>query len=86
LVQAYAIPFWGSDKSNVKSFIILKMCKQKSNDRNRLNGLKRPLQWIKRKMFLIISALMIGMSNAIYEEDNSIYGNQDKIEQKQKEE
>lgn len=29
---------------------------------------------------------MIGMSNAIYNEDNSIYGNQDKIEQKQKEE
>jgi|TARA_B110000238_G_C16006556_1_gene386929 hypothetical protein len=37
--------------------------------------------WIKRKFILIITAFMIGMSNAIYEEDKSANENQYRIEQ-----
>jgi len=40
--------------------------------------------WIKRKIILIITAFMLGMSNAMYDEDNMINGNQNYTEQEQK--
>jgi len=71
----------GRGNSDVQSFIIVKMYKQKNNNRSRPVVQKRLFQWIKRKSVLIISAFMIGMSNAIYKEDRTINGNQDRIEQ-----
>jgi len=40
--------------------------------------------WIKRKLILIITAFMLGMSNAMYHEDDMINGNQNYTEQEQK--
>lgn len=40
--------------------------------------------WIKTKIVLIIAACMIGMSNAMYDEDKMINGNQIQTEQKDK--
>lgn len=62
------------------------MYTQKSKECSKSERPKLPFQWIKRKILLIISALMIGMSNAIYDEDKSIFGKQNEIEQKHKEE
>jgi hypothetical protein len=45
---------------------------------------KHPFHWIKRKIILIITAFMIGMSNGINQEDNTINGNQNHIEQQHK--
>lgn len=42
--------------------------------------------WIKRRIILIITAIMLGMSNAIYDDDNMIDQNQNYIEQEQKKE
>ena len=45
----------------------------------------RPIaRWIKRKLILIITALMLGLSNGMYEEDKTMYGNQHHTEQEQK--
>ncbi|MAU15693.1 MAG: hypothetical protein CMH46_09155 [Muricauda sp.] len=57
------------------------MYKQKNRPTTR--GRKHPFQWVKRKTVLIISAIMIGMSNAIFDGDSSINGNRDRIEQKE---
>ncbi len=40
-------------------------------------------QYIKRKVILVLAAIMMGISNAIYEEDDIIGGNQNYIEQEQ---
>jgi hypothetical protein len=58
------------------------MYKQKNN--THLEKSKHPLYWIKRKIILIITALMLGMSNSINEEEKSIFGNETKIEQQDK--
>jgi hypothetical protein len=47
---------------------------------------KRFLNWLKIKSIVIISALMLGMSNSLKDEDNSIFYCQYKIEQKDKKE
>lgn len=63
-------------------FIINKMYKQN----NKINS-KKPKQigyWIKRRIFLIITAFMLGMSNAMHDENKMINGNQNYIEQEQK--
>lgn len=56
------------------------MYKQKKN-----KGLEksiRPIYWLKKRILLIITAFMIGISNSINEEDISVFGNQHQIEQK----
>jgi len=58
------------------------MYKQKK--KNHLEKSKPFVHWIKRKIILIITALMIGMSNAMYDEDKMINGNQNYTEQEQK--
>lgn len=40
--------------------------------------------WIKRKLILIVTAFMIGISNAMYDKDEMIKGNQNHPEQKDK--
>ena len=40
-------------------------------------------QYIKRKIILVLAAIMMGISNAIYEEEDMIGGNQNYIEQEQ---
>ncbi|MEM1340542.1 MAG: hypothetical protein AAF634_16285 [Bacteroidota bacterium] len=59
------------------------MYKPKNKNRLRSGVQQHPFQWIKRKIALVIAAFMIGMSNAIFEEDKTIHGNQDKIEQRE---
>lgn len=56
----------------------------KQKNKTRLGKSKRLAHWIKRKFLLIITALMLGMSNAVYDDDKMIYGNQNHTEQKQK--
>lgn len=58
------------------------MYKQKKN--TRLEKSSRPIYWLKRKILLIITAFMLGISNSINEEDRSIFGNDVKIEQQDK--
>ena len=58
------------------------MYKKKNN--TRLEKSKRPLYWVKTKILLIITALMLGISNSINEEDKSVFGNQHTIEQQDK--
>ena len=59
------------------------MYKPQSNDPPRSGVQQRPFQWIKRKIALVIAAFMIGMSNAVFEEDKTIHGNRDSIEQQE---
>ena len=40
--------------------------------------------WVKRRIILLITAIMLGMSNAMYDEDKMINGNQNYTEQEQK--
>nr|WP_299781522.1 hypothetical protein [uncultured Formosa sp.] len=58
------------------------MYKQHKNIR--LKQFKQLAYWIKRKLILIITAIMLGMSNAIYDEDKMINGNQIHTEQEHK--
>ncbi|WP_095069847.1 hypothetical protein [Tenacibaculum jejuense] len=44
---------------------------------------KRITYWIKRKILFIITSFMLGMSNAIYNEDKMVHG-EDYIKQEQK--
>ncbi len=44
------------------------------------------LYWLKRKVILISVAFMLGMSNAIYEDDKMLDANQNYTEQEQKKE
>ena len=58
------------------------MIKQKN--KLHLEKSKHFFNWIKRKIILIITAFMLGMSNAMYHEDKIINGNQNYTEQEQK--
>lgn len=40
--------------------------------------------WFKRKIILILAAFMIGISNGMYDENDTIIGYQPKIEQQEK--
>jgi len=60
------------------------MYKQKKN--THLEKYSRPIYWLKRKILIIITAFMLGISNSINEEDKSIFGNDIKIEQQDKKE
>ena len=42
------------------------------------------LNWLRRKLFLIIAAFMLGMSNVILEEDRTLNDTQPNTEQEQK--
>ena len=50
----------------------------------RLEESKRPILWLKRKIILVITALMVGMSNSMNDDDTMINGNQNHIEQHKK--
>ena len=54
------------------------------NNKTRLEKSKGPLLWIKRKIILIITAFMVGMSNGLNEGDTMLNGNQNHTEQQNK--
>nr|WP_315186313.1 hypothetical protein [uncultured Flavobacterium sp.] len=56
----------------------------KHKTKTRLEESKRPILWVKRKIMLIITAFMIGMSNGMNVGDNTIHGNQNYTEQHKK--
>ena len=56
----------------------------KNNKTTRLETSKHPLYWLKLKLMSIITALMLGMSNSLNDEDKSIFDNQYHIEQQDK--
>ena len=56
----------------------------KHKTKTRLEESKRPIHWAKRKIMLIITALMIGMSNGMNVGDHTIHGNQNQTEQHKK--
>lgn len=56
----------------------------KQKNKTCLGKSKHLVHWIKRKIILIITAFMLGMSNAMYDEDKMINGNQNYTEQEQK--
>ena len=58
------------------------MYKQKNT--TPLERSKQIAYWIKRKLLLIITAFMLGVSNVINEEDRMLNGNQNYTEQEQK--
>jgi hypothetical protein len=49
--------------------------------KTRLEQSKRPLHWIKRKLLLIITAFMVGISNGMHVHDEDFKGNQNYTEQ-----
>ena len=51
---------------------------------SRLEKSRRPIYWFKRKILLIITALMLGMSNSINNEDKSVFEKKHRIEQQDK--
>ena len=56
----------------------------KHKTKTRLEESKRPIHWAKRKIMLIITALMIGMSNGMNVGNHTIHGNQNHTEQHKK--
>lgn len=56
----------------------------KHKNKTRLEKSRRPLLWIKRKLILIITAFMLGMSNGMNMEDRTIKGNYIQTEQQDK--
>ena len=56
----------------------------KHNNKTRLEKSKRPILWVKRKIILIITALIIGMSNGMNGQEKMINGNQNHTEQQHK--
>ncbi len=56
----------------------------KQENKTKLEKSKNFLHWIKRRIILIIAAFMIGMSNAMYDEDEMINENKYNTEQKEK--
>ena len=60
------------------------MYKPKTKNRSRKS--RQPLRWIKRKIILILVAIMVGASNVIYEEEEMIFGDFGQTEQEQKKE
>jgi hypothetical protein len=55
-----------------------------ANHKRRLEKSRRPILWAKRKIILIISAMMVGMSNGLNEENSMLNGNQNHTEQQDK--
>ena len=56
----------------------------KHNKKTRLEKSKQPVLWAKRKLILIITAFMVGMSNGLSERDKMIYGGHNQTEQQDK--
>ena len=56
----------------------------KQNNKSRLEKSKPFILWTKRKIMLIITAFMIGMSNGMNVGDHTIHGNQNHTEQHKK--
>ena len=56
----------------------------KHKTKTRLEESKRHIHWAKRKIMLIITAFMIGMSNGMNVGDHTINGNQNHTEQHKK--
>ncbi|SHL85504.1 hypothetical protein [Flavobacterium xinjiangense] len=56
----------------------------KHKNKTRLGQPRRPILWAKRKIMLIITAFMIGMSNGMNVGDHTIHGNQNHTEQHKK--
>ena len=56
----------------------------KHKNKPRLEQSGQPLHWIKRKLLLIITAFMLGMSNGMHVHDEAIKGNQTYTEQHKK--
>ncbi|WP_281299395.1 hypothetical protein [Flavobacterium limnophilum] len=56
----------------------------KQNNKPSLEKSKRPILWVKRKIILIITALMLGMSNGMNNENTMLNGNQYNTEQQDK--
>ncbi len=73
-----------NNEVNIQLLIIIKMCKQK--DKNKLEKSRKLGYKIKHRLIAMITAFMIGMSNAMYNEDKSLNENQYRIEQKDKKE
>ncbi len=59
------------------------MYKQNNKNHSILKILKSIVHWTKRKIILIMTAFMLGISNSMYHEDRMTNDNQNKIEQKQ---
>ncbi len=56
----------------------------KQKNKTHLEKSKYFAHWIKRKLILIITAVMLGMSNAMYDENKMIDGNHNHTEQEHK--
>ncbi|MCF6308840.1 MAG: hypothetical protein L3J09_12940 [Flavobacteriaceae bacterium] len=56
----------------------------KKKNKTHLEKFKHFSHWVKIKIILIITAFMLGMSNAMYDEDKMINRNQNYTEQEQK--
>jgi hypothetical protein len=56
----------------------------KNNNKTRLEKSIQPTHWLKRKIMLIITAFMIGMSNGMNTGENLILKNQNQTEQHKK--
>lgn len=56
----------------------------KQNKRTRLGKPKQPFPWIKRKIMIVITACMLGMSNGMNMEDQTIKVNHFQTEQQDK--
>ena len=56
----------------------------KHNKKARLEQSRRPILWVKRKIMLIITAFMIGMSNGMNVGEQELHGNQNYTEQHKK--
>ena len=57
----------------------------KQKNKTRLEQSKRPiLHWIKRKIMIVITAFMLGMSNGMNAEDRSVNGSFVQTEQQDK--
>ena len=56
----------------------------KHNNKTRLEKSKQPTHWLKRKIMIIITAFMIGMSNGMNTGNNMTVKNQNHTEQHKK--
>nr|WP_055445213.1 hypothetical protein [Lacinutrix himadriensis] len=56
----------------------------KQKNKTVLEKSKHCAYWIKRKLFLVLAALMIGMSNGIYNEEKNVTNNHVQTEQQDK--
>jgi hypothetical protein len=56
----------------------------KHKNQSRLDQSKRPILWAKRKIMLLLTAFMIGMSNGMHVGDTMIHNYQNQTEQQDK--